>query len=70
MKYESPTSNGSKVMAKAIKVFRNKGHGQGHLVKNFEMNKKVSSKGMYMINMKALPQIVQKLRQSLKFLGI
>ena len=32
-------------------------------VKNFGMNVNASSQGMYMLNMKALPLIVQKLRQ-------
>ena len=39
MKYESPTSYGSKVMA-YIKFLgmKVKGHGQGHKVKHFGMN--------------------------------
>ena len=43
MKYESPTSYGSKVMA-YIKVLgmKVKCHGQGHKVKSFGMNGKAS----------------------------
>ena len=41
MKYESPTSYGSKVMA-YIKFLgmKVKGHGEGHKVKSFCMNRK------------------------------
>ena len=43
MKYESPTSYGSKVMAyiKFLDV-KVKGHGEGHKVKSFGMNGKAS----------------------------
>ena len=36
-------------------------------VNNFGMNRKALSQGMYMLNIKALPLIVQKLRQMFKF---
>ena len=38
-----------------------KGHGVGHNVKSFGMNRQVSSQEMYMWNMTALPLMVQML---------
>ena len=62
-KYEVIICYGSKVMAK-VKVLEVKGHGHGHKVKTFGMIRKASSHGMYIWNMKALTQIVQKLWQN------
>ena len=66
-KHESPTSNGSKVLVN-VKVFRYVGQRsqsrpQG---RKFGMNRKASSQGMHMSNMKALPLMVQKLWERLK----
>ena len=66
VKYESPSSNSSKIMAK-VKVFRYV--GQGHYVKTLSMNVKASSQGMCMWN-KALPGTVQKLWLRLTFLDM
>ena len=49
MKYENPTSYGSKVMTK-VKVFNMKviGYGQGHEGKNFGTDGKALSQGIHM----------------------
>ena len=43
---------------------------KGHKVKNFVLNGKVLSEGIYMCNMKGLALMVQKLWQRLKFLKV
>ena len=49
VKYKSPASNGSKIMAHVkFSDMQVKGHGQGRKVKTFSMNGKASSQGMYM----------------------
>ena len=69
MKYESPNSHGSEVMAK-FKFLKSssKVKVKGHKVKNFGSNGKVLSQGTYMCNMKGLALTVHKLWPSLKFL--
>ena len=47
MKYESPTSNSSKVLA-YVKFSDMKVKGHSYKVKKFGMNRKDSSQGMYM----------------------
>ena len=64
---KSPSSHGSKVMAK-IKIFKivtQRSRSQGQ---NFVSNGKVLSEGIYMENMQALALAVQKLWPKLKFL--
>ena len=62
MKYKSPISCGSKVVAK-VKFFQKKvkSQGQGHKVKNFGIDRKVMSQGIHLCNIKALSLSVQKL---------
>ena len=69
MKYESPTSFGSKVMAK-VKFFQKKvkSRGQGHEVKNVGIGRKVLSKGIHLCNIKALSPFVKKLWSMLSLL--
>ena len=61
--YESLISLGSKVIDKVKFFFQKqvKGHGQGHKVKIFGMDRKVLPQGIHTCNMKALSLLVQKL---------
>ena len=69
MKYESPISFGSKVIAK-VKFFQKKVkiQGQGHEVKNFGIDRKVLSQGIHFCNIKALSPFVKKLWSRLSLL--
>ena len=69
MKYESPTSFGSKVLTK-VKFFQKKvkSQGQGQEVKNFGIDRKVLSQGIRLCNIKALSPLVKKLWSRLSLL--
>ena len=69
VKYESPISFGSKVVAK-VKFFQKKvkSQGQGHKVKIFCIDRKVLSQGIHLCNIKALSLLVQKLWSRLSLL--
>ena len=60
VKYESPISFGSKVMAK-VKFFQKYVKSQGQEVKTFDINRKVLSQGIHLCNIKALSPFVKKL---------
>ena len=67
-KYESPMSNGKKVMCR-VKVFqiKVKGHGQGHMIKIYSPIEKVLSQRTHLLHYKALCLMVRKLYAGLKF---
>ena len=58
LKYESPTSNGSKVMIK-VNILKMKVKGKNIIINIIDG--KVLSQGKHMWNMKAVPFTVQKL---------
>ena len=64
---KSPSSYGSKVMAK-IKIFKKVTQRSRSQGQNFVSNGKVLSEGIHMENMQALALAVQKLWPKLKFL--